>query len=544
MENELKTTKNEVEECDECITRGICSVSPGLSSLHTVILIYLKELSFYLLKLKELGGTNTEIKKTVMAAFAGILANAEYNQTQFHKIIAQLNEDIEQTKIIYNNYCTSHQIKPQILKTYFKHNKNLNIADATKKGEKYSQKKNERLTDIQRNFFDIMIFLIKSMCLKILELERLGKENDENYYAILSFLNNMNMDTFSTEKLKEEINKFVKSYYNTIIEVFYAQNKAFGETMQNEVSFSTKPGKAILVSGSDYKKLESVLKATENTEISVYTHGSEMLFAHTRSELKNHPNLKGHFGHGVDISLIDFAEFPGPILMTKLTLHSSMALYRGRLFTLDPIAPQGIIKIEGNNYKPLIDSALKAPGFVHGREKPSMLVGYDEKDIIKKADEIMEKINKGLIKHLYIIGTYNLPNCCPKYFETFLKILPKNCYAFSLSCKEKGENIFHLDSLFDHSLLYKLLKRIDEIKPIKDINISLFVTKCDKHTIANLIHLKQIGIKNVYMCKCPSSLINPTIIKTMQEVYGIKEFSNPKADLQETLKEINKKRGE
>lgn len=538
MDNELKITKNEFEEPDECLTRGICSVSPGLSSLQAVILLHLKELSFYLLRLKELGATNNKIKEIVMEALVGILANAEYNQTQFHKIITRLDEDIEQTKALYRNFCSEHNIEAQVLKTYFKHHKDFSITEATRKGEKYSQKKSMTLTDLQKNLYEIMLFLIKSMCAKIIELKRLGQENDdEYYYAILSLLNNMNLSVFSEEKTKEEIKQFIDVYYKLLVELFYSQKDSFGEITTTEVSFSTTPGKAILVSGSDYKKLEQVLKATENTPISVYTHGGDMLFAHAHPKLKNHPHLKGHFGYGVDSSVIDFAEFPGSILMTKLTLHSTMALYRGRLFTLDPISPQGVVRIEENNYRPLIESALNAPGFEHGREKPSMQIGYNENEIMAKADEILYKIEKGEIKHLYIVGAYNFPNCCPKYFETFFKVLPKNCYAISLSCEEKKENVFHIKSLFDYSLLYKMLKHINEAKSLKDLNISLFITKCDKHTLAALLHLKQIGIKNIYMCKCPSSLINPAIIKTMQDIYDIKEFSNPKTDIEQTLKE-------
>lgn len=532
MYNELQTNKN---ESDECIAKGICSVNPILSSLHEVVLLHLKELSFYLLKLKELGMKNEKIRDTILDALFSVVINAEYEQNQFREIIKQLDTDIEESKVIYKNFCEKNSIDFESLKTYFKHSKGFSLTEAIKKGEKYFLKKNSSFTSQQKNLYDLVLFLLKSMSIKIMELKRLGKENDEYYYAILSMLNSLNLSEFSEEKAKEEIQKFIKIYYKSVTDVFNTQIELYGEMTPVDVSFSTKPGKAILVSGSDYKKLELVLKATEGKNIDVYTHGLEMLMTHALPKLRSHPNLKGHFGSGINTSLIDFAEFPGAILMTKATLQRAEYLYRGRLFTLDPIAPPGIIKIKDQNFEPLIKSALDSKGFIHGREKPSLKVGFSEKEINVKLDEIIDKIINNGIKHLYIVGLFNYTNICTEYSETFLKLLPKDCFAISLSCKASGENIFHVDSFYDYSLLYKILKHLDNKIPLNELKLSIFITRCDKHSIASLIYLKEIGVKNIYMCECPPSLINPAMMKVVQEIFGIKEFTNPKHDIEETL---------
>lgn len=537
MGHELHINKTDQTELDECLTKGICSVNPGLSALHEVVLLHLKELAFYLLKLKELGGTNAKIKEIVLDALSSILAGTEYTQEQFHKIIIELDTDIEQTKMLYKNFCESHNLEAQFLKLYFKHGKDFSISEAQKKGEKYSLKKNSNFTTTQKNLYEIALFLIKSMCLKIIEYKRLGKENDDYYYATLSLLNIMNIGEFSEEKIKEEIEKFIKIYYQIIVDVFYAQIELYGQITPTEVSFSTAPGKAILVSGTDYKKLELILKATEGKDISIYTHGAEMLMAHSHPKLQSHSNLKGHFGTGTDSSIVEFAEFQGPILMTKLSLHSTASLFRGRLYTLDSIAAPGIYKIKDYDMEPIIKSAIDSKGFEHGREKPSLMVGYSEEEVNKKIDEIIANIQNQKIKHLYIIGLNNHPSTCPQYFETFFKVLPKDCYAISLACKQTKENVFHIDSFFDLSLFYKILKRINQKMPLNEIKMSVFVTKCDKHTIATLLHLKQVGIKNIYMNKCPSMLINPALIKTLQDLYDIKEFSDARIDIKKTLEE-------
>lgn len=533
MYDEYQTVQYETEEY---LSRGISSINPTLTSLHEVLLLHLKELAFYLLKLKEFGITNQGLKEHILEALTGIVLNAEYSQEQFHEIMSKLNIGIEESKILYRNFCEKNNVSAPIPKIYFKHGKSFSLTEAIKKGERYFLKKSQSFTDRQKELYDIMLFLVKSICIKIIELQRLDKENDDYYYATLSMLNAMHLGEFSEETAKEEIKKFIRIYYQIAVEVFYTQVELYGEITPAEVSFSTVPGKSILVSGSDFKKLELVLKSVENTEINVYTHGLEMLMAHAFPKLHSHPNLKGHFGFGIDSSLIDFSEFQGAILMTKFTLQRTEHLYRGRLFTLDPIAPMGVIKLKDDNFEPLIKSALESKGFVHAIQKPPLMVGFSENEISKKIDDIIEKIMNKQIKHLFIIGLLNSPNSCPKYFEKFFKLLPEDCFAISLCCKKNQDNIYYIDSFYGYSLLYKILERINERTSLSNLNISIFITKCDKYLIANLLYLKEIGIKNLYMTKCPPMLINPALIETLQEIFEIKEFTDPKKDFEEIMR--------
>jgi len=532
MQNESKTI---LEETDECLSKGICSISPTMSAIQEIVLLYLKELSFYLLKLKELGITNGIIKETVIYALFNIVTNAEYNQDQFHALIAKLYDYIFQSRALYEKHCSENDIEIEVVKSYFKYSKTFDLTDAIRKGEKYYVKRVNTFTPRQKHLYDILFLLGKSLIVKIIELERLGKEAQHAYYAVLSILNAVKPSASFEEDVKKEIKKAINVYHIIVKNVFDTQTELYGGITQAEVSFSTIPGKAILVSGSDLKKLELVLKATENTDIKVYTHGIEMFMAHAFPKLRSHPNLKGHFGSGMESSILDFATFPGAILMTKGSLQRVEYLFRGRLFTLDPIPPIGVVKIENNNYEPLIKSTLEAKGFVNGHEKPSITVGYNEKEITKKVDYVLDKITKGDIKHLYIVGLLNFPNINKPYFQKFFELMPKNCYAISLCCPISRENVFHLDSFYDYSLFYKIISQINTRIPLNEIKMTTFLTKCDKHTIANLLYLNEVGIKNVYMCKCPPTLINPTLMETLYELFNTKEFFDPKKDIEDTL---------
>lgn len=524
------------EENTECLTRGICSVNPTLSSLHEIILLYLKGLSFYLLKLKEFGITKDDLKDKMYQALFTIIINAEYNQVQFQDLISSLYDNILQLKSLYEKTCQERNCDIQSLKLYFKYSKTFDLTTAIRKGEKYFLKKIQSFSPKQKDMHDIMLFLAKGIGINLIELQRLGKTHDEAYYTLLSLLHAEIPKDFSEEYVKQQVKKIMDIYYDVAKTLFLTKIELYGELIQTEVSFSTSVGKAILVSGSDFKQLELVLKAVENTEISVYTHGIEILLAHAFTKLHSHPNLKGHFGAGLESSLIDFATFPGVVLMTKGTLQRIEYLFRGRLFTLDPIAPMGIVKIKDYNFEPLIKSALEAGGFIKAQEKPPIKVGFDEKEINKKLDNIADKIIKQEIKHLFITGLVNFPSTNKEYFQKFFEILPKDCFAISFFYPTDKENTIYLDSYYNYVLFYKILEKLREKIPFEKIDTTIFLTKCDKYTIVNLLCLKNIGIKNVYMCKCPPTLINPSIINTLQEIFGIKEFSNPQTDIEEILK--------
>lgn len=537
MSNNYKTNnyKTISEENSECLLKGICSINPTLSSLHEIILLYLKGLSFYLLKLKELGVTNESYKDIIISAFFNIITSAEYNQEQFHEIIVKLYDSILQSKSLYEKTCQERNIDIQTLKAYFKYSKNFDLSEAIRKGEKYFLKKSQSLTPKQKDLYDIMLFLGKGIGIILIELQRLGKFNENAYYVLLSLLNTEAPKDFSEEKVKQQIKKVMGVYYDVAKTLFETKIELYGKITPTEVSFSTEPGKAILVSGSDFKQLEMVLKAVENTQIGVYTHGIEILLSHAFPKFRSHPNLKGHFGSGLESSLIDFATFPGAILMSKGSLQKIEYLYRGRLFTIDPVPPLGIIKIKDYDFAPLIKSALDAKGFSKAQQKPPIRVGFDEKEINKKINNIVDKILKKEIKHLYIMGLLNFPNTNKEYFQNFFELLPKDCFAISFFYPINQENAVYLDSIYNYVLFYKILEKIDEKIPFKKINMSIFLTRCDKYTIINLLYLKHIGVKNVYMCKCPPTLINPSLMKTLQETFEIKEFSDPQKDIQETL---------
>ena len=524
-------------EYDEFISKGVCSINPTLSSLQEVILIYLKELSYYLLKLKEFGAENDIIKKNILEAISGIVTNIEYNQDQFQRLIIVLAKDLNQAKILYSNLCQKKGLEPKYLKTYFKQSKSFSLSEIIKKGEKYYIKRNSAYTSEQKNLFDIMLFLVKSMCIRIIQIERFKRDYENAYNALLILLNTMNFNEQEDDNVKSIIETCTLEYHNLVKTLSDAQEEVYGERQSVYISFTPRTGKAILVSGIDMTQLEAILEATKDRGVDIYTHGMTMLMAHTLPKFKTYRNLAGHFGKGSDNSLFDFAAFPGAILTTRYLFQKVEYLYRGRLFTTDSFAPKGIIKIKNHDFEPLIQAALQTKGFTKEQQEVILRVGFRQKEMEEKVKEVIGRMQNNEIKHLYIIGLLNQQNEYTDYFNKFLKLMPKDCYALSLAHEKNEENILHIDSFYDYLFIYKILENVNEKTPLKKLKISIFITKCDQYTIANIINFVNMGIKSIYLCNCIPSLINPALISTMVKTFGIKKFSKPEQDLEETLLE-------
>lgn len=529
--------KNAPCEYDEFMVRGMCAINPSQSSLQEVTLIYLKELAYYLVKLKEFGANNEVIKSTIIEAISGIIVNIDYNEEQFKKLIFTLSQDLSEAKTIYADLSKKNNVEPMFVKSYFKHTADFSLSEVVKKGEKYFIQRNIDFTSEQKNLYDIMILLIKRLCFKIIQVKSYKKNYDKAYDTILTLLNALNCDDIKIKKIKSLIEESTQEYHNLLNILYKAQEEAHGKRQSVYISFAPRNGKALLVSGIDMTQLESVLKATKGKGVDVYTHGITMLMAHTLAKFKKYPNLVGHYGKGAENSLFDFASFPGAILMTKYLFQKVEYLYRGRLFTTDSFAPAGIIKIKNNDFEPLIQAALTAKGFTKAEQKVIKRVGFKQKEMEEKVQDVVTKMITKKIKHLYIIGLLNEEDDYKEYFDKFLKILPKDCFALSLSHNKNEENILHIDSFYDYLFIYKVLGEINERKSLNELNITIFITKCDQSSLTNVVNFINIGIKNIFLCKCVPTLLNPALAQTIRRTFGINEFSTPEQDLKKTLSE-------
>jgi len=337
----------------------------------------------------------------------------------------------------------------------------------------------------------------------------------------------LNYTDLSVRIILKKINKAVEIDYCLYQKLHKIRTEKYGEQTEAEVSYSTRPNKAILVAGTNIQELKNVLESVKDKNIDVYTHG-EMITAYTYPVFREYPHLRGQFGKGIEHCLLDFATFPGAILIAKHSLENIEYLYRGRLFTTDNFVPQGVIKIQNNDYTPLIESALSAKGFKHGKTRESVIIGCNNSDFDEKMNYLTVKMS--LFNNIIIIGTEEPTIEQRQYFDNLLKFAGDKTAVISLSENHNVKNFINIKSAPDFYMIYRIFNRIKSAAEENGVCINLFLSKCNKHTVSNILNLRRMGLENIYLSKCTPIMLNPALTKTLNDIYGIKPTTSAPED--------------
>ena len=513
-------------EYNNCTAKGACSISPNISSMQEVMFIILRQISYYLLKLIDFNIYKNEIIKDLILEISVIDGAKDLSEAQILNSFSKQYLNLVSCRKEYLNICKDNRTNCDDLKNLIKLSPKTSLAAILKKGDKEFIHKYKKLNFNQKYYAEILLALIKSVSINLSNLYEFNSDFYGISKEVLIALNLFNANRISTEKFKEEMLALAKCDVRLLDLISTAQVEYFGELIQAKVSFSTRPNKAILVSGSNLEDLKLVLESVKNEEIDVYTNGN-LLIAHAFPYFNNSKNLIGHYSNGSFNTILDLATFPGAILFTKNEAKNIEYLYRGRLFTTDDIAPKGVVKIENNNLTPLIESAKQAKGFAKGQQRNSIIVGYNDKSFEKEVNKI---VNSNPDK-IFIIGHTEITINVKDYFKKFFSIMPPNTYAISFSYDPKLNNVLTINLANDYALIYRTLNQIFEKIPLDSDKLAFFLTKCDVNSLSNIINLKNRGAKNIFLSDCPPLVINPAILQAFTKLFEINKITNPKDDL-------------
>ncbi|MBE7712583.1 MAG: hypothetical protein E7Z87_02435 [Cyanobacteria bacterium SIG26] len=519
-----------IEDVNECTSRGTCSVSPSIAALQEVAFLMLQQISHYILLLEQLGARNESVSNRLAISLASLVSVNEFSDTQLFSIIKNEYFLLKNTKETYLNLCKTSNILPKRLKNGIKFFENTSLPQAIALGEKIILDRYKKYDNEQKNLIIILEMILKSVCFNISNLLDFGENESSSIDFIINILDLFNHNKINSQKLIQLISELSVLDGELQLKISELLLDKFDGLSETNVSHSTAKGKAILVSGNNFFDLLKLLEATKDIDIDVYTH-SNLLIAHSLNKFKEFANLKGHFGDKTENCLIDFAIFPGAILLTKNSVNNTEYYYRGRLFTTDYIVPQGVIKIENNNFGPLIEASKNAKGFMKGKIKPDSVVGYNFIDLERDLDVICTKFNNQQIKHLYFVGIDAHLEIQKEYFNDFFKELNDDEFVISFSYSSYKDNVLTIPVGNYTPVVSKILVEIFNKISIEDERITFFFTTCDVMSVSGLIMLKKHNAKSLYMVKCPPMLINPSVYATLQSKYNVKTTTVATKDL-------------
>jgi len=525
---------SEMFNYSDCSIDGYCSLDPIIYSLMEVMLYELKQLTYYYIKMQELGYENQSLKNKIISYFSLIIVGYEFNRKDFEELLVELNKEKESVKKTYTAICEKQNIDCQILKSGINFDK-FDIMSIITQGEKQAIQKNKILKTGIKNLYEIILNIIRSSSIRLIELKSYTKEYVPEEDAILKLFNNLNFSTYTELKLIKKINDFAKINYEIHKKLHEYKEKYYGNISLNSVNIGVEAGKSILVSGQNLKDLENLLEASKDKNINVYTHNG-LIVAHAYPKFSKYTHLKGHFQMSLDSVKFDFASFKGSIVIVRNFQYLLDGLYRGRLFTTNMLGGRGIKKIEKNDFSPVITSVLNNDGFEVDHKISEVKVGYDEKSVMKKIDEIINKIKNKEIKHLIVVGLLNHAPIHSQYFNELEENLPDDCFVISTLISSTKKNVLYFDSFFNTSLIYKIISHIKEQIDLNSFPITMFITNCNLHTITHLFNLKYLGIKDIYLPICTSNVITPSMLSFIKDKFGFKQVTNnPLQDITQFL---------
>lgn len=314
-----------------------------------------------------------------------------------------------------------------------------------------------------------------------------------------------------------------------------AHTSTFGHPVPTTVTSHPTEGKCILVSGHDIVDLQALLKQTEGTGVNVYTHG-EMLPAHAYPELKKYPHLKGHYGNAWQRQKIDFARFPGSILLTSNCLVEPMPSYRDRIFTTNSVGSSQVRHLGEFDFGPLIESARQCQGFKASdtSKKTStndeFLIGFGHNTVLSVADKVVDAIKKGELKNIFVIGGCDGAEGERNYFTQLGEQLPQDAIALTLGCGKfriNGRNMGTLPNGIPRLLdfgqcndAYGAVKVALALANVfqTDVNslpLHFAISWFEQKAVAVLLTLLHLGVKNIYLGPHLPAFLTPAVLDVL-----------------------------
>lgn len=517
--------KSNEYDFNECSSKGSCSIAPNVSSIQEIITVLLKEIAYYVKKLKQLNHDLSKIELEILHALSEFISVAEYTDDEVWAALMGLNKNLTDLYKTYTSISTVTEATD-----FINLDKASSLSEVISLGENLYLQRINKLSSEEKFYSEILLLNLKSLSINILKLTDYEIVNQEAINLVINGLNLYNSGT--PEQMKDAINELTTTENEILKERAKIQIETFGEITETVVSTSSRKNKAVLVSGSSLKDLYSFLEYTKDIEgLDVYSHG-DLLIAHAFEKFKKFPNFVGHYGTSNENCIFDFATFPGAILLTKHSKQNIEHLIRGRIFTMDTVQPKGAIKVDSENFNKIVESAFLAKGFKKGQIRNDVITGFNEAELDSQIETIYQELQSNKIRKILIIGMSPKSTLQEIYLNDILNNLTKDIFIISFSKITTDLEHLEINIANNFPLLHSIMDKILNKISIKENNVSFFLQKCDPTTISAIIQMKNFGAKQIMISACSPNVMNPSIMSQFAKKYQIDQISSPKADAQ------------
>ena len=335
----------------------------------------------------------------------------------------------------------------------------------------------------------------------------------------------------------------------------HANTTTYGTPVPTTVPLTIEKGPFIIITGHDLKDLQLLLEQTKDKGINIYTHG-EMLPAHAYPELKKYSHLKGNFGTAWQNQQKEFDNIPGAILYTTNCLMPVKPSYADRVFTTEVVSYPEIVHIgEEKDFTPVIEKALALGGYTEDQHMTGInggiqvTTGFSHGTVLSVADQVIEAVKNGDIKHFFLIGGCDGARVGRNYYTEFVKQSPADSIILTLACGKYRFNDLDLGTIGGLPRIMDMGQCNDAYSAIKvaialaeafecDVNelpLSMVLSWYEQKAVCILLTLLYLGIKNIHIGPTLPAFISPNVLNFLVENYGLSPISTPEEDLKKLL---------
>ncbi len=528
-----------------CTLIGTCGKNSEVAALQDLLVHALKGLSFYAVEAGKKGMNLNRVDEFTASALFSTLTNVNFDPERFAVFIRECTDMRDELKRQLN---TENEAEwPDDDARNFR--PASDVEGLVKQGNSVKLTPNEVDVDIS-SLQQTTLYSIKGIAAYAYHAQVLGFSDHAIYAYLYDALSSMMRTDMTLQQWIDMAMKSGEINLRAMELLDQANTSTYGHPVPVKVALGAAKGKAILVSGHDLKDLEEILKQTAGKGINVYTHG-EMLPGHGYPELKKYPHFYGHYGTAWQNQHVEFAKFPGAIVMTTNCLQKPHDSYRANVFTSGIVGWPGVTHIKGHDFTPAIERAMELPGYDEDRPGKEVMTGFARNAVMSVADKVIEGVKNGSIRHFFLVAGCDGAKPGRNYYTEFVEKVPSDCIVLTLACgkfrffdKDLGDiggiprllDIGQCNDAFSAIQIAVALSKAFGVG-VNELPLSMILSWYEQKAVAILLTLLHLGIKDIRLGPTLPSFLSPNVLNHLVSSYNLKAITTPDEDLAAILQE-------
>lgn len=527
--------------------QGMCGKTAETSDLQDLLVAVLEGLSAWALAARSVGIIDHDVDSFAPRAFFSTLTNVNFDSDRivgYAKEAIYFRESLKSRTLAKNAaiQVTNPRAEIQLAGS--------DLDSLQKQAQLFALNADKaQIGDDLHGLRMLCLYGLKGAAAYMEHAHVLGQYDNEIYAEYHHYMAWLGTDPSDMNELLENAMGIGQMNFRIMAILDKGETQAYGNPTPVTVNVRPVAGKAILISGHDLKDLQMLLEQTEGKGINIYTHG-EMLPAHGYPELKKYKHLVGNYGSGWQNQQIEFAKFPGPVLMTSnCIIDPNVGNYGDRIWTRSIVGWPGVKHITGDDFSEMIEQAQSLEGFPYNEIEHLITVGFGRETLLNAADTVIDLVSQKKLRHVFLVGGCDGSRGERSYYTDLAREIPQDCLIMTLACGKYRFNkldfgtLEGLPRLLDvgqcndaYSAIMLAVNLAEKLGcGVNDLPLSLILSWFEQKAIVILLTLLSLGVKNIYTGPTAPAFLTDNLLAVLNEKFGMRSITTPEQDLKDIL---------